>query len=1140
MTNLPVFPLHSPHSNKQTLIWTGLTGCADALALANAIAQENRLFVIVTPDNQTALQLIHELAFFLHNKHPILHFPDWETLPYDVFSPLPEITSERLKTLALLPDVKQGALVVSVNTLMHKLAPREHVLANSFAIKVGDVFNLELNRLKLESVGYHCVSQVYAHAEFAIRGAIIDIFPMGSNVPFRLELWDDEVDSIRTFDPETQLSLEKIDQIQLFPAQEFPFTDASIKHFRQAFRDQFPNASAKNTLYVDVSKKISPNGIEYYLPLFVEQTATLFDYLPQNTVLVLSESFDDLALAFYSEAEERYEQRKYDIERPLLKPEALFLSAAQLAQASKQFARIILTSAVDDNPLPDLTINAKLAEPAAALQHFVKDFQGKILFVAESAGRREALADKLRSHKIAAKQVDNWQAFLNSVVSPCLLVAPIDHGLLLDNPTLAIITESQLSGEKVEQRRRRRKSAARELENIISNLNELGIGSPVVHQEHGVGRYLGLQTLTVGGIANEFLMLEYANHDKLYVPVSALQVISRYTGMNPEDAPLHKLGNDAWQKLKKKAIARIYDVAAELLEIHAKRAIKQGHAFSIDDDEYQAFADAFPFEETPDQQAAIEAILQDMASPQPMDRVICGDVGFGKTEVSMRAAFIAVQAGKQVAMLVPTTLLAQQHYQNYQDRFADWAVRVEVLSRFVSPKQQKQLAEQLAQGQIDIIIGTHALLSKELKYKALGLVVIDEEHRFGVRQKEHFKKLRHELDMLTLTATPIPRTLNMAMAGLRDISIIASPPPNRHVIKTFITEWVDAQIKEACLREIKRGGQVFFLHNDVKSMDKMARELGALIPEARIESAHGQMPERELERIMRDFYHQRFNLLLCSTIIESGIDIPSANTIIINRADKLGLAQLHQLRGRVGRSHHRAYAYFIVPPKSLLSKDAQKRLEAVEASGELGAGFMLSSHDMEIRGAGELLGDEQSGQIQEIGFSLYSELLERAVNALKSGKQPELDTPMDKGVEVDLQAAALIPEDYLADIHVRLVLYKRISNTETAADLHELQIEMIDRFGLLPEPVKTLFSITVLKQQAEQLGIKKIEANAGGGRIIFTPQPNINAEQLINLIQTQAQTYKFDGADKLRFTQNFTCVEQKVAFIGGLLKILSV
>jgi transcription-repair coupling factor (superfamily II helicase) len=1139
MANTPIFSVSIPKPQQQ-LIWTDLTGCAESLALANAIEQENRLFVIVTPDNQTALQLTHELAFFLQNKYPILHFPDWETLPYDVFSPLPEITSERLKTLVLLPEVKRGALVVSVNTLMHKLAPREHVLANSFAIKVGDVFNLELNRLKLESVGYHCVSQVYSHAEFAVRGAIIDIFPMGSNVPFRIELWDDEVDSIRTFDPESQLSLEKIDQIQLFPAHEFPFTDEAIKQFRHAFREHFPAASPKNTLYVDVSKGITPNGIEYYLPLFVEQTATLFDYLPKTAVLVLSESFHELAQAFYSEAEERYEQRKYDLERPLLKPESLFLSAQDIARTSEQFAQIVLQPSDDDSNLPDLTINAKLPQPAGALQQFISTFQGKILFVAESAGRREALADKLRSYQVTAKQVDNWQGFLASSVSPCLLVAPIDHGLLLNNPALAIITESQLSGEKVEQRRRRRKSAARELENIINNLNELSIGSPVVHQEHGVGRYLGLQTLTVGGIANEFLMLEYANGDKLYVPVSALQVISRYTGMNPEDAPLHKLGSDQWQKIKKKAIERIHDVAAELLEIHAKRASKQGHAFTIDNEEYQAFADAFPFEETPDQQAAIEAILQDMASPQPMDRVICGDVGFGKTEVAMRAAFIAVQAGKQVVVLVPTTLLAQQHYQNFQDRFADWPMRVEVLSRFVSAKQQKQLAEQLEQGTCDIIIGTHALLSKELKYKALGLVIIDEEHRFGVRQKEHFKKLRHELDMLTLTATPIPRTLNMAMAGLRDISIIASPPPNRHAIKTFISEWIDSQVKEACLREIKRGGQVFFLHNDVKSMDKMARDLATLIPEARIESAHGQMPERELERIMRDFYHQRFNLLLCSTIIESGIDIPSANTIIINRADKLGLAQLHQLRGRVGRSHHRAYAYFIVPPKSLLSKDAQKRLEAVEASGELGAGFMLSSHDMEIRGAGELLGDEQSGQIQEIGFSLYSDLLERAVNALKSGKQPELDTPMDKGVDVELQAAALIPEDYLPDVHLRLVLYKRISNTETTADLRELQIEMIDRFGLLPEPVKTLFSVTELKQQAEPLGIKKIEANVSGGRIIFGSQPNINTEQLIHLIQTQAQQYRLDGMDKLRFTQKFTSVEEKVAFISELLQKLRV
>ncbi len=1110
---------------------------ATSFALAKAIKQQNRLFMIVTPDNHTATQLIQELAFFLQEQYPVLHFPDWETLPYDVFSPLPEITSERLKTLVLLPEVKRGALVVSVNTLMHKLAPRDHVLARSFAIKVGDKFDINLQRLKLESVGYQCVSQVYSHAEFAIRGAIIDIFPMGSQTPFRMELWDDEVDSIRTFDAESQLSLEKIERIELYPAHEFPFTDESIKHFRQAFRDYFPNTTSKNTLYADISKGITPNGIEYYLPLFVEHTATLFDYIPATSILVLPEAFADDSHKFYQEAELRYEQRKYDIERPLLKPDLLFLSTDELNATADSFTQIIIQAASDEPQLADVTINPKLPEPAHALQQFIQSYQGKILFVAESAGRREALADKLRSHKISAKTVASWRSFLTETASPCLVVAPVEHGILADD--FVIITEAQLTGEKVEQRKRRKKSAARELENIINNLNELSIGSPVVHQEHGVGRYLGLQTLTVGGVTSEFLMLEYANNDKLYVPVSMLQVISRYTGMNPEDAPLHKLGGDVWQKIKNKAITRIHDVAAELLEIHAKRAVKKGHSFSIDQDDYQAFADAFPFQETPDQQAAIDSILQDMTSPQPMDRVICGDVGFGKTEVAMRAAFIAAMAGKQVAVLVPTTLLAQQHYQNFQDRFADWAIKVDVLSRFVSPKQQKQLAEQLEQGQIDIIIGTHALLSKELKYKALGLVIIDEEHRFGVRQKEHFKKLRHELDMLTLTATPIPRTLNMAMAGLRDISIIASPPPNRHVIKTFITEWQDAQIQEACLREIKRGGQVYFLHNDVKTMDKMARELGALIPEARIQAAHGQMPERELENIMRDFYHQRFNLLLCSTIIESGIDIPSANTIIINRADKLGLAQLHQLRGRVGRSHHRAYAYLIVPPKSLLSKDAQKRLEAVETSGELGAGFMLSSHDMEIRGAGELLGDEQSGQIQEIGFTLYSDLLDRAVTALKSGKQPELNAPMNKGAEVELQAAALIPEDYLPDVHLRLVLYKRIANTDTAAELRDLQIEMIDRFGLLPEAVKTLFSVTELKQHAEKLGIKKIEANATGGRLIFTSEPNINAEQLINLIQTQAAVYKLDGMDKLRFTKNFSDTEQKVAFIATLLMQLN-
>lgn len=1134
-----------PERAAEPFIWSGLYGCADSLALASAIKQSERLFVIVTPDSQTALRLEHELSFFLQQAAPILHFPDWETLPYDVFSPLPEIISERLKTLALLPQVKSGALVVSVATLMHRLAPREHVLANTLAISVGSEFNLDEQRKKLESVGYQCVSQVYQHGEFAVRGSIIDLFPMGSSMPYRIELFDEEVESIRTFDPESQRSLQKIDRISLFPAWEFPFDEAAINHFRQEFRAAFPETSERNLLYKEVSKGISPGGIEYYFPLFVKGTETLFDYLPDAATMVLAEDYELAAAKFYAEVEDRFLQRKYDVERPLLPPARLFLAEQEFARRISEFPRILLgddRQATDTGflckPLPEVTIDARQKSPARALQRFIEEFPGKILFVAETAGHRESLIDRLRDYRIRVQVLETWQEFLDTDVSPCMLVAPMDHGLCMESPSLAIITESQLTGIKVQQRRRRKLSASREFENIVGNLNELSIGSPVVHQEHGVGRYLGLQILQVGGIAAEYLMLEYANHDKLYVPVASLHLIGRYTGVSPEKAPLHKLGSEQWSRAKKKAMERVRDVAAELLEIHAKRAVKKGHVFDYSNEDYAAFAAAFPFEETPDQQLAIDHILADMTKPQPMDRVICGDVGFGKTEVAMRAAFIAVQSGKQVAILVPTTLLAQQHFQNFRDRFADWPIRVEVLSRFATPKQQKAITEDLQGGQVDIVIGTHKLLSKEIQYQALGLVIIDEEHRFGVRQKEHFKKLRNELDILTLTATPIPRTLNMAMSGMRDISIIASPPPNRHAIKSFVVEWLDVIIKEACQREIKRGGQVFFLHNDVKSMQKMAGQVQKLVPEARIEIAHGQMPERELERIMLDFYHRRFNLLLSTTIIESGIDIPSANTIVINRADKLGLAQLHQLRGRVGRSHHRAYAYFVVPPKALMTKDAVKRLEAIEAAGDLGAGFLLSSNDLEIRGAGELLGEEQSGQIQEIGFTLYTELLERAVNALKSGKQPELETPIDVGPEVDLQCPALIPEDYLPDIHARLVLYKRIANTDNAEQLRELQIEMIDRFGLLPDPVKNLFGITELKQRAAAMGLKKIDVNASGGRLIFGAEPNIDTEQLLKLIQQQAQCYKFDGMDKLKFDKKFETTAEKFQFVTELLQTL--
>jgi len=749
------------------------------------------------------------------------------------------------------------------------------------------------------------------------------------------------------------------------------------------------------------------------------------------------------------------------------------------------------------------------------------------------------LLETLQKQSIRPHPIDSWNDFISTDESPCIVVAPMDHGLWMDDPAIAIITESQITGERAQQRRRRRKASSQELENVVNNLTELTIGAPVVHRDHGVGRYQGLQKLQVGDLETEFLTLQYANNDKLYVPVASMQLISRYAGASPETAPLHKLGSDRWNKARRKAMERVRDVAAELLDVQAKRAAKQGHAFNTNSEDYEAFALAFPFEETPDQLAAIQDVIADMHSEQPMDRVICGDVGFGKTEVALRAAFIAAENDKQVSVLVPTTLLAQQHFQNFCDRFADTPIRVEVLSRFVTKKQQERVLQAVADGAVDILIGTHKLLQKGIRYKNLGLVIIDEEHRFGVRHKEHFKKLRSELDLLTLTATPIPRTLNMAMAGLRDISIIASPPPNRHAIRTFVTEWTDILIHEACLREIKRGGQVFFLHNNVKTIDRVAEELAELIPDARIEVAHGQMPERELERIMLDFYHQRSNLLVCTTIIESGIDIPSANTIIINRADKLGLAQLHQLRGRVGRSHHRAYAYLLIPPRNLITPDAVKRLQAIEASGELGTGFMLSSHDLEIRGAGELLGEEQSGQIQEIGFTLYMELLERAVAALQSGRHPELEAPLETGPEVDLQAAALIPDDYVSDVHTRLVFYKRIANASDETALRDLQVEMIDRFGLLPEATKNLFAITRLKLHAGAMGIRKIEAGVEGGRITFTPEPDIDPTKLIQLIQRRPNSYRLDGPEKLSFSKALDTTEDKTAFLHQLLDVLS-
>ncbi|MET0065561.1 MAG: transcription-repair coupling factor [Candidatus Thiodiazotropha sp.] len=1138
----------------ERLQWGGLHGCSASLAIANAAREYPGLILVVTPDMQSASRLEQELCFFLGDAQvPVVNFPDWETLPYDLFSPLPELISQRLLTLNRLPKMSRGLLVTPVSTLMQRLAPRQFLDAHCLIIETGQQLNIEETRQRLEQGGYQCVSQVFSHGEFAVRGSLLDIFPMGSPQPFRIDLFDDEVDTIRTFDPESQRSDEKIERIELLPAREFPLDEPGISLFRRNYRIRFEGDLQKSLIYQDVSDGRIPSGLEYYLPLFFEQTMTLFDYLPDQHMLIDFEETRAQCGRFLDDVRGRYEERRHDVERPILPPENLYLGENELYSQIKQRNLITISTHALANRSkgyadsvnyatrmpPPVAFQARSKTPALALKQFLEaPPKGKrVLFIAEGAGRRELLQSSLRDLDIAVKPVVSWQAFLDGKEHQALCVAPLEQGLWLEAQGIALITETQLYGERVRQERRRRK-VSQDPDQIVRNLTELHIGAPVVHEEHGVGRYLGLQTLEVGGQITEFLTLEYAKGDKLYVPVSSLHLISRYAGASPEQAPLHRLGGDQWDRIKRKAAKQIRDVAAELLEIYARRAARQGLSFPSPDAEYQAFAASFEFEETPDQQQAIEAVLQDMTAAQPMDRVVCGDVGFGKTEVAMRAAFLATQGSRQVAVLVPTTLLAQQHYQNFADRFADWPIRVESLSRFRTGKQQQQVLDGLAAGKIDIVVGTHKLLSEGVKFDNLGLVIIDEEHRFGVRHKERLKALRSEVDLLTLTATPIPRTLNMAMSGMRDLSIIATPPALRHPVKTFVSQWNDNLIREAMQRELKRGGQIYFLHNEVSTIENMAQRLETLMPGVRLQVAHGQMRERQLEGIMRDFYHQRFSLLVCTTIVESGIDVPTANTIIINRADKLGLAQLHQIRGRVGRSHHRAYAYLLAPPPGSITSDAKKRLEAIESLEDLGAGFTLATHDLEIRGAGELLGEEQSGQIHEIGFSLYTELLERAVSALKSGRQPELDRPLDHGTEIELNIPALLPEDYLPDVHSRLVLYKRIASARDAGELRDLQVEMIDRFGLLPEPTKNLFAITELKLRAHPLGIRKIEAGAKGARLLFDESPKLDPARLILLIQQQPQRYRLDGGDKLRYLVTMEAPDARVKKIHELLDIL--
>ena len=1138
-----------PANSTRDITWQNLAGSSIALALGQLIEQHDGPVLIVTPDAPQAHRLEQEVHYFTPTwGQQVMVFPDWETLPYDSFSPHQDIISERLSVLAKLPDMQRGALIVSLNTLLHRISPTDYVRGQAVQVEKHQKLDIHGLRQRLERAGYRHVAQVMEHGEFCVRGSLLDLYPMGSEQPFRIDFFDDEVDSIRLFDPDTQLSAGEIEAIDLLPAHEFPTNPTAIERFRAHYRELFDASNERDSVYYQVSNQQFPGGIEYYLPLFFEQTASLFDYLPDNTLLVTFGDLQSSLEQLWRDISHRYEQRRYDPLRPLLPPHHVFLTADQIHSAFKGLVRIRAMVPADKPqpgpqqfataPIGEIAVNHQLKNPLEKLaQRLHQAFaqQQRVLFLVETAGRRETLRELLSPLQLALSEFDRFNDFIESTEVTGICVSPVIHSFELSDQNILVITETELLGNRIAQRRRRDQKTTINAENMVRNLAELRIGQPVVHIDHGVGRYQGLQTLDTGGITTEFVTIEYANSSKLYVPVAALHVLSRYSGGEEASAPLHKLGNDQWERAKSKAAEKIRDVAAELLDVYARREAKPGYSYRLDADEYQRFASSFPFEETDDQRAAIAGVLADMQSNRAMDRLVCGDVGFGKTEVAMRAAFVAVNDSKQVAVLVPTTLLAQQHYENFKDRFADWPIRVEVLSRFKTAKQTQNILAELAEGKIDLVIGTHKLLSADVKFKDLGLLIVDEEHRFGVRQKEAVKRLRADIDILTLTATPIPRTLNMAMNGVRDLSIIATPPAKRLAVKTFVREYDEPTIREAILREILRGGQVYVLQNNVDNIEKTATTLAELVPEARITIAHGQMRERELERIMTDFYHQRFNVLVCTTIVETGIDVPTANTIIMDRADHLGLAQMHQLRGRVGRSHHQAYAYLLTPHPKRMTKDALKRLEAISQLEDLGAGFMLATHDLEIRGAGELLGDEQSGQIETIGFTLYMEMLEQAVKALRDGKQPALDQLLRSQTEVDLRIPALLPENYIADVNMRLNMYKRIASSEDSQGLHEIQVELIDRFGLLPDAVKNLIRVTEIRNRAGKLGIRKIDGSAQGINFEFADDTRVSPQLLIQLIQSQANLYRLDGPNRLRILHKIEDTQGRLKLVESLL-----
>ncbi|HEY1724689.1 MAG TPA: transcription-repair coupling factor [Steroidobacteraceae bacterium] len=1148
MSSLLQPPLPSPA--EPAWRWRGLHGSARALALAEALAADARPWVFVAADARAVERLAAELRFFGGEALPILTLPDWEVLPYDVFSPHPDIVSDRLRTLARLPQLERGIVLLSADSLLARLPPVSYVQARSFELRTGTALELEPLRLRLAAAGYLSVSQVTGPGEFALRGSLFDVFPMGSEGPVRVDLLDDRIDSIRRFDPETQRSLESTDQLLLLPARELPLDAESVKAFRRRYRERFEGDITRMPIYRGTTEGIAPPGIEFYLPLFFEATAQIDDYLPPRLVVASDSDIEQALERAWEGIGARYEDRRHDIERPLLPPAEAFVEPAAVLGALRRHPAVDIERFADPSPTPEAAshdfhstappefhLDARAAQPLAPLTGFLDSYTGRALIAADSPGRREVIVEMLSAHGHRPRALASWEQFASGDARLAICVGEDLAGLALAAPALLLLGESQLFGTRARQERRRRRSAVADPAAILRDLQSLEPGAPVVHETYGVGRFIGLKAMEIGGQSGEFLALEYRDGDRVYVPVYALPLVNRYTGGAPESAPLHKLGTDQWARARRKAAEAVRDVAAELLDLHARRAAHQAAPLQAGELEYQTFANGFPFEETADQSEAIRQVLRDMQQTKPMDRVVCGDVGFGKTEVAMRAAFVAVQSGRQVAVLVPTTLLAQQHAQSFRDRFADWPVRIEVLSRFRSGGETAAVLEGLQHGKVDILIATHRLLHADARFKNLGLLIVDEEHRFGVRDKERLKALRAEVHVLTLTATPIPRTLNMALGGLRELSLITTPPAGRLTIKTFITEWNAATLREAVLRELRRGGQVYLVHNEVQSIDKTAADIARLVPEANVRVGHGQMRERELEQLMVDFYHRRFNLLVCTTIIESGIDVPSANTILIDRADRLGLAQLHQLRGRVGRSHHRAYAYLIVPSRKALTGDAAKRLEAIESLEDLGAGFVLATHDLEIRGAGEFLGEAQSGELSEVGLSMYLDMLEHAVRAMRAGREPALERPLAATSDIELHVPALLPQDYVPDVHLRLALYQRIAGAD-ALSLQDMTAELVDRFGALPDATHNLLRLASLRLTARALGLRRLELAASGGSVQFEEHNQVDTARVLALVQRQAREFRLEGPLRLRITRALPKADQRFDYARELLQRL--